>query len=289
MRVDRRRALRAADPMNREAALACGAALENVRVAAARHGHAAVVAGMERGNDAPLARLRLGERTAPARDDELLFHAIARRRTSATLRPEVLRPGLLAALREEAAALGCALRPLRPVQHRAVAELAAEADAIQWADPRFRAEQALWVRPGAGPGAAPPRPAGVLQRLLRSFSGKGGELDRRIAPQLSGLLVLSSRGDEPAQWLAAGRALERVLLRAAAAGLEAAYLSQPVEVPEVRRRLRRALFDSGYPQLLLRFGRGTVIQASGRRPVELVLRGRPAAEVPASEAGSEAA
>jgi len=286
VRVDRRRALRAADPMDREAAIACGAALENVRVAAARHGHAVGVEAVgDRSPDAPLARLWLGERSAPGRDDELLFRAIAQRRTSAALHPAEVRPSLLAALREEAAALGCALRPPRPVQLRAVAELAAEADAVQWDSPRFRSEQALWSRPGQGRSPGPARPAGVLGRLLRRFSGAGRELDRRIAGQMSGLLVLSSRGDEPADWLAAGRALERVLLRAAAAGLEAAYLSQPVEVPDVRRRLRRALFDSGHPQLLVRLGRGTVIQASRRRPVELVLRGCvPAVEVRVAEA-----
>lgn len=110
VRVDRRRALRAADPMGREAAIACGAALENVRVAAARHGHLVhVEAGGDRSSDAPLARLWLGERSAPGPDDELLFRAIAQRRTSPALQPGELRPSLLAALSEEAAALGCAM------------------------------------------------------------------------------------------------------------------------------------------------------------------------------------
>lgn len=291
--VDRRRALRAADPQGREAAIACGATLENLRVAAAHHGHAtAVEAAPRQGAEGPVARLWLGERVAPGADDEQLFHAIPVRRTSAALRPGDLAPALLAALREEAAALGCALRPIRPVQRRAVAELAAEADAVQWASPRFRAEQAVWSRAARGRAAAPPAPraAGVLGRLLQRFSGSARELERRIASQMSSLLVLSTRGDDPADWVTVGRALQRVLLWAAAAGLEASYLSQPVEVPEVRRRLRRALFDAGHPQLLLRLGRGTVLKAPARRPVELVLRGcAPAEPVLVAEAAVEAA
>jgi len=291
--VDRRRALRAADPQGREAVIACGAALENVRVAAAHHGHGTTVETEGcRGGEEPVARLWLGDRVAPSPADERLFLAIPLRRTSAALRASDLPEPLLASLLQEAASLGCELRPVRPVQRRAVAELAAEADAVQWGSPRFRAEQAIWSHPRPGPSGPPasPRPAGMLRRLLQRFSGSAGELDRRIGSQMTALLVLSTRGDHPADWVAAGRALQRVLLRAAAAGLEATYLSQPVEVPEVRRRLRRALFDAGHPQLLLRLGRGTVLRAPRRRPVELVLRGfAPAEPVLVAEAEAGAA
>ncbi|MBI5067338.1 MAG: hypothetical protein HZB56_03790 [Deltaproteobacteria bacterium] len=284
--ADRRRALRAADPQGREAAIACGAALENARVAAAHHGHAAEVeTGQARGVGEPLARLWLGARAAPRLADELLFRAIPLRRSSGSVQTALLPEALQGSLREEAARLGCALRPVPPMHHRALAALAAEADAEQWASPRFRAEQAIWTRPALRtPAPAPARAAGVLGRLLQRFSGTGRELDRRIGAQLAGLLLLSTRGDEPADWVAAGRALQAVLLRAAAAGLEASYLSPPLEVPGVRQRLRRAIFEAGHPQVLLRLGRGTVLRTPRRRPVELVLRAfAPAVEVRVGE------
>jgi hypothetical protein len=50
------------------------------------------------------------------------------------------------------------------------------------------------------------------------------------------------------------------------------FLSQPIEVPDARQRLRRELGEPGLPQLLLRVGYGPRPRATPRRPVDLVLR-----------------
>jgi hypothetical protein len=112
----------------------------------------------------------------------------------------------------------------------------------------------------------------VLRRLLRRFRADAAELERRVAAMGSGLFLLSTRGDEPGDWLRAGRALQRVLLRATAAGLDASFLSAAVEVPFARASLRRALFEPGRPQVLFQLGRGAPRRPARRRPVALVLR-----------------
>jgi hypothetical protein len=161
-----------------------------------------------------------------------------------------------------------------------VAELVAEADAVQWASPRHRSELAAWTRTrvrrpvdGLAEGRQGPKaPAGLLRRLLQRAGRAGREAERRCADQTRTLLLLTTRGDGPADWLEAGRGMQRLLLRGAAEGLLASYLSQAVEVPDVRVRLRRILGEAGQPQLLFRMGYGPPPRASARRPVELVLR-----------------
>jgi hypothetical protein len=276
--VDWRRSLKAADPRGREMVMACGAALENVRLGAAHHGHEVDVQPVAGGREADLvARVRLGERRAPEEADERLFAAIPQRRTAALFRSTDVDQEVLEAMAREVAAEGCTLRQVRPSRARPVAELVVQADAVQWASARFRAELAVWSRGGARrqdgfvvPPGGPP--AKRLRRLLSTFGRARRELDRRIAAQTRTLLVISTRGDEPRDWLAAGRAMQRALLRGASEGLLASHLSQAIEVPEARQQLRRTLFEPGYPQLLFRVGYGPVPRATPRRPVALVLR-----------------
>jgi hypothetical protein len=276
--VDWRRSLKAADPQGREMVMACGAALENLRLGAAHHGHDVDVESRAGGREAALvARVRLGDRRGPEEVEEQLFAAIPRRRTVTALRSTEVDPEVLEAMAREAALEGCTLRQVRPSRARMVAELVVEADAVQWTNARFRTELGLWSRGGArrqdGFRVRPEGlPAKRLRRLISRFGGARRELERRIAAQTRTLLVLSTRGDEPRDWLAAGRAMQRALLRGAAEGLVASYLSQAVEVPAARQRLRRTLFEPGYPQLLFRVGHGPAPRPTPRRPVALVLR-----------------
>jgi hypothetical protein len=283
--ADHRRTLRAADPLGRELVLACGAALFNLRVAAAFHGWCTsveTVAAHRR--DALLARLRLEERCRPTELAARLFSAIALRRTNRLPLDSRDPPaGLVAHLVRDAFFEGATLRTVEAHERSQVAELVAEGDRLQWADPAYRAELASWSRvngsarrdglPGWARGMS--AAASLVQPLLARFADQGAseaERDRRRALSTRALLVLSSRRDTPRDWLAAGQALQRVLLRAAAAGLHAAYLNQPIEVPPVRERLAAALGEPGRPQIMLRIGYGLEVRAPPRRPVAEVLR-----------------
>jgi hypothetical protein len=279
--VDPRRTLKIADPHGREAAIACGAAVENLRIAAAHHGHDVEVETHDPGQGGPIAVVLLGGRRPPTEAEEELFRAIPIRRTSSVLNSRSVEPEEMARLAAEVGGDGMFRRVPRWLA-RPVAELVAEGDALQWSSARFRAELATWTRgrdriplDGLAPERAERRsaPAGLLRRLLwRAGGRRGGEVDRRCDERTRSLLLLSTRDDGPREWFAAGRAMQRLLLRAAASGLAVAFMSQPIEVPDLRRRLRREVGDPGLPQLLLRVGYGPKPRATPRRPVDLVLR-----------------
>lgn len=57
-----------------------------------------------------------------------------------------------------------------------------------------------------------------------------------------------------ADWLAAGQALEKVLLSAHSQGLQASYLNQPVRVAFLRPKLQNLMSNQGFPQILLGVG-----------------------------------
>ncbi len=85
------------------------------------------------------------------------------------------------------------------------------------------------------------------------------------------MLVIGTAGDTRADWLMAGQALARVLLEGTLAGVAAQPLTQVLEVPVLRARMRHALGVIGHPQMLLRVGYGSAGPGSRRRPVEEVV------------------
>src|SRR6266542_1731612 len=279
------RSLPAADPDGRQLVMSCGAALVNLRLAAAHFGRATsaeILSGHRR--DGLLARVRLEERSASTPEAEELFRAISRRRTN-RLPLDGREPpeGLVTALLREARREGVALRPVEENQRRVVADLIAEGDGGAWASSRFRGEVAGWTRtnrsgrrdgiPGYALGmsdaAALVHPLLVrLQNPARSEADR----DRRRALGTRALLVLSTRRDGKAEWIQAGEALQRVLLRASAAGLFASYFTNVIESPMLRPRLAQAIGDGGAPQIMFRLGYGLEPRPTPRRPVEGVLR-----------------
>jgi hypothetical protein len=164
-----------------------------------------------------------------------------------------------------------------------MAALVAKGDLAQFGDPAFRRELATWVhsrRAAAQDGMSGESfclpdmlsPVGAL--VIRTFDlGNGiAAADRRKIAQGSPVLgVFSTPADEPGDWLSAGRALSRVLLKLTAWGATAAFLNQPIEVESLRPLLKEAIGTSCMPQLLMRFGYGPALKATVRRPVEDVV------------------
>lgn len=283
--ADTSRALPVADPDGRQLVMSCGAAAVNVRLAAAHFGFATsaeIVPGLRR--DGLLARVRLEERRATTPEAEEMFQAIPRRRTN-RLPLDGREPpeGLVTELLRDARREGAWLRPVDEPERRAVAELVAEGDRAQWSSGRFRAELARWTRPngtsrrdgmpgyalGLGDAAALLQP---LVARLSNPSEQEAERDRRRARCCKALLVLTTPRDGRAEWFAAGEALQRVLLRAAARGLFASFFAQPIETPELRRRLGDVLGAGWLPQVMFRLGYGLPQRPVPRRPVDEVLR-----------------
>ncbi|MFJ9846660.1 Acg family FMN-binding oxidoreductase [Kitasatospora sp. NPDC101155] len=274
--ADLNRAVPAADPDGRALHISIGAALFNLRVAAAHLGREAAVRLLPSGEDAqPRAVLDL---SASARTARLfgadLYPAIAQRHSSRqpfTNRdvPETLVAELMNASRDE----GVTLTMLEEHDLRRVLALTSEAEIRTAADVTRETETRNWLR-------LEPSCDGISLAALgshdhdarvpmRSFTGHPPRHTTPAArfeamPQLA---TLTTRFDSQADWLRTGQAMERVWLLATAHGLRASVLHQAVEIPDTRWRLRDPAEGPGHVQLVLRLGYGPPGTASPRRAV----------------------
>ncbi len=276
--ADRTRALPVNDPEDRELTISCACALLNLRVAASAAGLAPRVDLLPDATDADLlARVHLAP-AAEACDLAGLAAAITARRTCRErFAPTAIAPDVLRSLADAAAHEGAMLTLLETIdQRRGAAALVAEGDAALWADPRWRRELAVWMHPRRrGDGLVLPALAiPAAQAVVRGVDlGHGmGARDRRLADEAPLLAVLSTAGDGPSDWLAAGQALQRLLLTGVQHGLQASHLNQPVQVAPLRPRLQRLAGCSGHAQLLLRLGVPTrALPPAPRRPLADIL------------------
>ncbi|MGW7363450.1 Acg family FMN-binding oxidoreductase [Streptomyces sp. NPDC054841] len=285
--ADRSRALPVNDPDDRELFISCGAALLNLRLAAHHHRLAPVVALLPDTADANLCA-RVGLSPLPHRtdadadadaDESLLYEAIDRRRTcrkpfaDRPLPTQVL-PRLLQAAEQE----GAGLSIVAPDRRGDLAALIEQGDVRQFADRAWRRELAFWMRPRRhGDGLTVPAVAAPLIRTGIRSADLGARVGRRDAALLRTAplaAVLTSRTDEPSDWLATGQALQRGLLVLAAHGILAGYANQPCELGEPSRgRLRDMLPGlTGHPQIVIRAGYpARPVPVSPRRPLTDVL------------------
>jgi nitroreductase len=283
--LDRERRLPVADPDGRELTLSVGAAVQNLRLAAARFGYFCHVHPLPDPSQADvLADVTLREGGPADAVPVELFDAIVRRRTHRfehDHRP--LAPADRARLVELIGEASRAVRILEPVLHGEIAALVAEGDRTLFADAAFRRELSFWMRPNGGADGIPVDAVlavpGALARLapwlMRTFARghRVGRADARAAERASALAVVSSDESAPG-WLEAGEHLQRLLLAATAAGLQSSFFNQPLQVPDLRRRLRELLDAESWPQAVVRLGYAAPLpRASPRRPIEDVLRG----------------
>ena len=283
--ADRTRGLPVVDPEDRALTISCGAALFYLRIALMHFGYAGEVDTFPN-PEAPdlLARVRLGAQQEPTEDDQRLCRAIPERHSNRQAFEGRQVPGrLLSVLQTAAWEEGAWLYRTYEVETKhKIADLISEGDRIQHADNRFRRELAAWMHsnrsrsrdgvPGYAFGFGDiMSAAGPL--MVRTFDMGSGQAakDRQLAEGSPVLAVLGTEYDTPADWLAAGQALARVLLRAQAEGVSASFLNQPIEVSELRPQLRDAIGSKGFPQLLLRMGYGPEVRPTPRRSVEEVL------------------
>jgi hypothetical protein len=284
--ADLDRAMHRSDPGNRALHIGCGAALFNLRVAAAHAGLAPqVVLLPDPGDPLLLAAVQLAEPGAPAAaEDDLrpLYPAIGQRHTSRHPFDEKDIPDdVQAGLRAAAAREGAELLFPGPWHIDTLLELVRDAESRDILDPGGREDLDHWTRIGpeaetAADGvpeyAFGPRPSSG-RAPLRDFAGRRAVAEHDSAPfeQNPHLALLSTHTDTPADWLLAGQALERVLLRATLAGLATALTSHALESRELRLLARDPVSGTGHVQMVLRLGYGPPGPATPRRPVRDVL------------------
>ncbi|EJO55372.1 nitroreductase family protein [Burkholderia multivorans CF2] len=284
--ADRVRALPVVDPFDRELIISCGAALLNLRVALDHAGLAHTIGTFPSEVDPDLlAQIRICDDGYSDAVLGTLFDAIPKRVTTrapfeSSPVPEAIQQALVEAGIAEGADVAC----VDSIAHRArVAKLVAEADRQQFADARFRRELASWIDPRRHVDGMPAFAAGVPTLLdfaapvvtmaVRTFDlGSGlAALHHQLVGASPLIVCIATVRDDRDAWLAAGQALERILLVATHAGYTASYLNQPVETAGLRAHLRHMLGLRGEPQLLLRVGRGPHTPHSPRRPLDEVL------------------
>jgi len=273
--ADPDRMLPRSDPHGRAVHIACGAALFNLRVAAAVAGRQAQVRLLP----APatpmlLATVRLGGPHRPDETDQELHAAIAARRTnrgpySNRPVPPGVRAELVAAARLEGAALSL---PGHEETHRLL-RLIADAECDLIGDAAYHEELARWVggerdKDGIPSSATGPRDPGGSTPVRDFLSGHTtcyAWFEER--PQLA---VLSTATNTRLDWVRAGQALQRVLLTATQHGIATSPLTQPLETGDAWQ-VRDPASGQGTPQLILRIGYGLPAPATPRRAVSDVL------------------
>jgi nitroreductase len=284
MYVDWDRQLRVSDPRGRQLLISLGCALFNARVALAAAGQRTEVERLPRGGPSDLAarlRIRDGhEETSIGVLDKVIEARQTNRRHFAD---ETVPTDVVDALVYAANAEGAELFPIVRFEHRlAAARWSTQAQRVELQDPSYRAELRAWTSddprrldgvpaaavPYAGPGAA-------TNDLvpMRVFDGRGmGWLPADAgAGAAECLLLLGTRVDGPAAWMAAGEALERVWLECTLLGYAVSPFTQVAEVRSTQEALRRELSLDLYPHVLLRVGRAPeTVRTRRRRLVEML-------------------
>jgi nitroreductase len=300
VRLDPDRALPVLDPSGRQQVISCGSAVEFALVALAAAGRTAEVDLLpDAGDPAHLATIRVTGQSAPTAEDRALAEAIDRRHTvRAAFQPRAVPAELVDRLQAGARAYDTWVKPItRSEEEVAIVFLISRAEEMEQGDPAYLAELQRWLRtdPAAVDGvpvdAVPSgdphdRPSNWLirdfvvgEREQQPFR-PGGDPDAP-PPEVERptVVLMGTEDDDRGAWLRAGRALGRLLLLVTAEGLAASPLTQALDWPATRARLRSRLSLVGHPQMLLRMGypsESPGAAVSGRRPVGEVLRFDPA-------------
>ncbi|MGY1807836.1 Acg family FMN-binding oxidoreductase [Blastococcus sp. SYSU D00669] len=295
VRYDPERALPVLDPSRRQQVISCGTAVAFAEVALRAAGVAVDVDLLpDPADEDHLASLRVTGPAEPGDVDRALADAIAQRHTvRAAFEPRAVPAELLDRLQREAGGYGLWVKVIdREEEETATVFLLSQAEEAEQGDPAYLEELETWMRtdPSAVDGVPVEAvPAGDPRDrpsnwLVRDFAiGSHEHAMFRAAqdpdappPEVERptVILMGSENDDRTAWLEAGRALGRLLLVATTAGLVASPLTQALDWPATRTRLRRRLSLIGYPQMLLRMGyppAGLTPPTSGRRPVSDVL------------------
>jgi len=262
------------DPDGRELVISCGAALFGLRLAVRSLGRMPDVEVFPK--PSARARVRLGPAAPMTAEERKMLAAVPHRHTHrGPFEPEPLPAGLLARLREDAAAEGATLADIGSADvQRELARIAATAGG-QDRDPASWAEAWQWshevgspARDGVPAHSFPADPGRDADRLPQRDFDLGRGIGRLTAggPAPPATAVLLTAGDEMRDWLRAGQALQRLLLRAATQWVFARLNSEPLEDVATRALVADCLARTGSPQMLMELGISRTAHATTRRP-----------------------
>lgn len=273
---DLSRRLPVCDPDDRELLISIGAAIANLRVAAAHFGFETTVFYD------PLVLVSMRETCNPDESLRHLFGALTKRHTTRTdFEHREIDPDTLMRICDTVESMD-EMRFVVPHERARIADLVEEADHRLLSNDAWRDELAHWVRANessAGDGITgdafgiPGPLAALAPSLIRSLdmSDSRGRQDRKLVEHAAGLLVVTSDDDRVAL-IRAGESLEKLLLTLTSLGVQYAFANQVVEVPELRKDLWKLMRTPRPPQLLLRIGYArSTLRPMPRRPVNAVV------------------
>ncbi len=289
--ADKTRSLPIVDPDCRELMISCGAALFHLRLAIRHFGYRDVVEILpEHRNPNLLARIRLGSKRIVQAEEKFLFWAIAKRFTNRRPFENCRLPASLISELESATSsegnwLQISTQVIPEANRQEIVDLIVQGDRLQMSDPLFRQELAQWIHSGRssshdgitlkaqGINPSLDAIAPVVSFAIRSFDlGKAqANQDRKLVKSAPLLILISSNDDTAQDWLATGEALAHLLLRARVDDVWASFFNQPIEIPQLRSRLKALFPENGYPQILLRLGYVKDTKPTPRRAVEQVM------------------
>jgi len=226
--------------------------------------------------------------TSSASEPSLLADAIFQRQcTRADYDGRPLPSEVLQTLDHAGAVNGVELRLLTErTQTEAVLEYVTEGNSAQMRDPAFVAELKHWIRFNdaqaveSGDGlftrssGNPTSPSWLGSHLFSLYFSVKSE-NEKYAKQIrssAGVAILIGERADPASWFEVGRAYERLALTMTTLGVRNSFVNQPVEVPAVRAQFSQWLgAPTRRPDLVLRFGKGSLLPYSLRRSVSQVI------------------
>jgi nitroreductase len=289
--ADRSRQLTATDSDGWALSVSCGGALHLAVLGLAGQGWLTTTERLpDPSRPDLLARIRVGDR-APV--DEAVRQEVAaawRRRTerrpfrAGAVSAELL--DTLCAAVDDATLYASVV--LRPEDRLDLAVAMSWADTLELMDPAYRAELAKWVRPdavaaGVGispadvPHAAPgqPRHTDVPIRDFGAGSPTAATASGRPSvDEHPAYVVVFTRDDDATALLRAGEAYTRLSVEAERLGLATSAMTQALDLPGVRNRVRMLMSWPDHPQMVLRVGwppTGDATPRTTRLPVTTVL------------------
>lgn len=286
--ADYTRRLPVADPGGRELLMSIGAAVMNLRVAAAHFGFCCDVTYNHSGaSEEPLASVRITYRDIRSAGADVLgglFGAITRRHTN---RHPFLLSRIPTAVLDRVSGLAAGTDILAVTctdgdRNSRIAEVVSQGDKRLMADAGYRRNLSSWLHANGSShiDGMPAQAFGVDGRLAAIAPWAAGVLDlgkiraahdRNLCLEAPGLIALCSEDSVP-HVVAVGELLEHMLLVLTAEGLHHSYFNLPIQVPELRTELQHILEAAAPPQLLLRIGYSlSEPVTTARRPLKDVL------------------
>ncbi|MGZ5475931.1 MAG: Acg family FMN-binding oxidoreductase [Thermoanaerobaculia bacterium] len=281
--ADYSRRLLVSDPDDRELLMSVGAAITNLRVAAAWFGFETTVMYERRPEQSvPVAFVAVRETCASDQDLRKLFPAIRRRHTNRNLfTAEPLSADAVSAVCDMVDQNPGMLCLLRSQDSNRIADLVAEGDRKLMERPAVREELADWLRPSDSSqrdgictdSLGISSPFSITNWALRKMNvgDSRGRRDRELITSAAALILVSA-DDDRVSLIRTGEIVERLLLTVTGHGLQYSFLNQPIEVGDLRRKVQDLALTQLPPQLLLRIGHAKeTTRPAPRRPVESVI------------------